>query len=166
MNEQGIQSMLSSQVPTPMRVLLAEDDGEMRALMAQALRADGIEVVEAPDGHALRMHVSSLVVSRMMLQSGRAPVRSDRLFDVVVSDICMPGPSGLDVLEMLRDVDRDVPVLLMTGFGDEDVRDRVSALGAACFDKPFDLDELRMAVRLLAELGSLPGADGEITWRG
>ena len=119
------------------RVLLAEDNDEMRTLLAAILRADGYQVVEAKDGREL---LSGLLAAR---ERGRPPT-----IDLVVSDIRMPACSGLAVLERLREVDWSIPVILITAFGSQETHSRARSLGAALvLDKPFDLEELRHAVR-------------------
>jgi len=67
----------------PPRVLLAEYDEEMRALLARTLRRDGYEVTECSDGVALADHLGSFVL---------ADASED--VDLIVSDIRMPGVSG------------------------------------------------------------------------
>jgi len=124
----------------PGRILLAEDDAEMRALVAGALRADGYEVVEAKDGEELLRWIESTAQA-----DGRNP------FAVIVSDVRMPGLSGMDVLAVLQCSYRVTPVILITAFGDEELHAEAAELGAvAVFDKPFDLDDLRSAVRAVA----------------
>ncbi len=66
--------------------------------------------------------------------------------DLIVSDIRMPICTGLQILSALRDARRQTPVVLMTAFGDEAVRQRAESLGAVLFDKPFEVDDLRTAV--------------------
>jgi DNA-binding response OmpR family regulator len=123
---------------TPPRVLLAEDDADLRGLLAAALRADGFEVVEAATGPELVAAIAS-----SLMGVGGAPPPA-----VIVTDIRMPGKSGLEVIAGMRGVDVTTPVILITGFGDAAARDQARRLGvAAIFDKPFDLDELRAAVR-------------------
>jgi len=120
------------------RVLLAEDDGPLRDLLAEVLRADGHEVVEARDGVELLAHIENALVRRWQ--------RADAF--VIVADIHMPGFGGLDVLAMLRVANCATPVILITGFGDDEVRDEARELGAvAVLDKPFALDALRAAVQ-------------------
>ena len=117
-------------------MLLAEDDGEMRALIAEALTRDGYEVVEVADGEQLLDRIESAV---------RANRR--HYFAVVISDIRMPRLSGMDVLAVLRCAYWRTPVILITAFGDAETHSEALELGAAAtFDKPFDLDELRRAV--------------------
>jgi two-component system, response regulator, stage 0 sporulation protein F len=116
-----------------MRVVVGEDDAEMRRLVVQALRRDGYDVGEAGDGTTL-----------LALLHDRA-ARGEHI-DLVISDIRMPGCTGLQVLERLRSANDRVPVILMTAFGDEDTRIEAERRGAVLFDKPFLLDDLRRAV--------------------
>lgn len=120
------------QNPAPARLLLAEDDYELRALLACLLRADGHEVVEACDGNELWALLSS--------DTGQS-------FALVVSDVRMPGLTAFDVLSRLKRAWTDTKVILITAFGDQTTHLRALRLGASrVFDKPFDCDELREAV--------------------
>ena len=68
--------------------------------------------------------------------------------DVIVSDVSMPHLSALEVLSEMQRVGFDTPVVLITAFGDDQLRHEASALGVdAVLDKPLDADELRSAVR-------------------
>jgi DNA-binding response OmpR family regulator len=120
----------------PLRVLVGEDDLEMRRLVVQALRRDGYEVDEAGDGAAL-------------LELLRDRVASGEPIHLVISDIRMPGCTGLQVLERLRSANDRVPVILMTAFGDDETRALAQRRGAVLFDKPFLIDDLRKAVGYL-----------------
>ncbi|WP_437764600.1 response regulator [Sorangium sp. So ce281] len=123
----------------PIRVLLAEDDRELRLLLATALRRDGYEVLEAHDAK----HLLELMGEALVSGNG-APV------DVVVSDIRMPGASGLDLLAGLRRDDWTTPVVLITAFGDPETHAEAYRLGAdAVLDKPLDVDDLRLVVQTL-----------------
>jgi len=120
-------------------VLLADDDDAMRTMIAEVLRGDGYEVREARDGEELW----SLLLSE--LEDG--PVHRPGM---VISDIRMPGASGLEVLKALRACNQSMPVVLTTAFGDEGTHAEAEELGAELLlDKPFDLAELRMVVRIL-----------------
>ena len=119
--------------PSPARLLLAEDDYELRELLACVLRADGHEVVEARDGNELWQLLSK--------QDPAGP------FALVVSDVRMPGLTAFDVLAKLQRAVAQTPVILITAFGDQTTHLRALRLGASrVFDKPFDCDELREAV--------------------
>ena len=123
----------------PRHVLLAEDDPEMRELMAWALRRDGYEVQEVGDGNEV-LQVLGLVEGE------------DGGPDLLVSDVRMPGLSGLEVLERLRRSRDDLPVILVTAFGDLETHAKAQRLGAEVLDKPFDLDDLRKRVFDVLEL--------------
>jgi two-component system response regulator PilR (NtrC family) len=118
------------------RVAVAEDDPDMRRLVADALRRDGHSVVEVEDGARLQIEV--------------AQVSSDAV-DLIVSDIRMPLVTGLEILRNLREQRSKIPFVLMTAFGDEATRREAVQLGAIVFSKPFKLDELRGVVRALIE---------------
>ncbi|WP_437575472.1 response regulator [Sorangium sp. So ce887] len=129
-------------VAAPVRVLLAEDDRELRLLLATALRRDGYEVLEARDAN----HLLELMGAALVSGNG-APV------DVVVSDIRMPGRSGLELLAGLRRDDWATPVVLITAFGDPETHAEAYRLGAdAVLDKPLDIDDLRIVVHTLASI--------------
>lgn len=120
----------------PHHVLVAEDDDELRSLLSGALRAEGFEVTEARDGSELLDHLGSLFFS------GKSSL------DLVVTDVRMPGFSGLNVLAGLRGNDWTTPVIVITAFGDQRLHEEASRLGAlAVFDKPFDLKDLRDFIR-------------------
>ena len=119
----------------PARLLLAEDDLELRELLAYVLRADGHEVVEARDGNEL------LAILSKGLERTQDP------FALVVSDVRMPGLTAFDVLTRLQRALADTPVILITAFGDQTTHLRAQRMGASrVFDKPFDFDDLRAAV--------------------
>jgi DNA-binding response OmpR family regulator len=118
-------------------VLVAEDDTEMRQLVAEALREEGYEVYEAADGGRLLFEVTS--------RDGHS--RGD--LDLVITDIRMPIGSGLRVIEALRNARWKVPVIIMTAFSDEATLADAEAVGAVLFDKPFAMDDLRAAARQL-----------------
>jgi two-component system response regulator (stage 0 sporulation protein F) len=119
----------------PSRILLAEDDEEMRRVVSDALHDDGYEVIELVDGAGLAKMASNL--------GEETGVDS---IDLIVSDIRMPSFTGLQLLEQLRRAHRRTPVILMTAFGDEATRKRAESLMAVLFDKPFEVDNLRTTV--------------------
>jgi CheY-like chemotaxis protein len=127
----------------PKRVMVAEDDPEMRRLVADTLRKDGYEVVEVPDGGRMLVRVTDECFRSSM-----------HTIDLIVSDVRMPVCSGLEIVRAIRDSGWTVPVILMTAFGDDETRDRATGMNALLFDKPFDLDDLRSAVFSLVRSGS------------
>ena len=122
-------------------VLLAEDETEMRGLIARTLRKEDCDILEARDGSQL---VRALLTHVLVPREGREPV------DLIISDIRMPGANGLDAIAALRRQDAMTPVILITAFGDADVHLEAYRLGAVMvLNKPFDMDDLRVVVRSL-----------------
>ena len=118
------------------RILVAEDDVEMRRLIVEALRKDGHDVIEATDGGRLRNAIAE--------ESARDPALAQ--LGGVVSDVRMPVCGGIEVLEQLVERQQRVPFVLITAFGDDETRRRAESLGAPLLDKPLSLDALRAVV--------------------
>jgi two-component system, NtrC family, response regulator AtoC len=129
----------SPDVETPRRVVVAEDDFEMRRLVTDCLRKEGYDVHEAADGGALLQSIEDALFLR------RVPLH----VDLIVTDVRMPNYTGLEIVKGLRDAGMQVPVVIMTAFGNSETRARAAALGAALLDKPFKLETLRALVRSL-----------------
>lgn len=124
---------------SPSRVLVAEDDPEMRRLFAGALRRDGYQVIEVESGFAL-------------FEAVRMAHAEPGSVDLLVSDIRMPGFTGLEIAQTIRRWGWSIPVLLVTAFGDEETLNRAVSGGATMvISKPLDLEDLRIAVRHLLE---------------
>jgi CheY-like chemotaxis protein len=116
----------------PRRILLAEDDSPMRALLARNLRGAGFDVVEASSGYEIFDRLAHT------LYSNPAPG-----FDLIISDVRMPGYDGLNVIASLRQLPVSIPVILITAFPTTTTRATAARLGAfALLEKPFDLDDL------------------------
>ena len=114
-------------------ILIAEDDAEMRRLVAEGLRDEGYRVAEASSGAQLLAYLRTAAYYGV-----------PDLPDLVLSDVRMPGWSGLEVLAILDGLDTKTPVVLMTAFGDLELRLHAMEFGArALLDKPFDMDELK-----------------------
>ena len=118
---------------------MAEDDREMRTLLSLSLRKAGYEVVECQDGVTLLTHLAAYLL----------PVKYGREnFDLIISDIRMPGVTGMEVLEGRPETAAFPPMILITAFGDDETHRSAEKHGvAAMFDKPFDVDELLEKVR-------------------
>ena len=120
----------------PLRILLVEDDGELRGWMAEALRGAHFEVLEASDG---RFGLEALY------QGLAAPSPSS--FDIVIADYRMPRLTGLSLLGRLRSEGMEIPFILMTAFRTAAIQDEAALLGAcAVLQKPVDFDALQVAV--------------------
>ncbi len=131
----------SVSTPQP-RILLAEDGDEMRAVVALRLRQQGYAVTECRNGAELVAELGDY------LQESPATEADRRRFDLVISDIRMPGVFGLSVVEGAAECRQLPPTILITAFGDEETHERAHRFGArAVLDKPFDMNELLGKVR-------------------
>lgn len=124
---------------TPVVLLIAEDDQDMRSLLCDELWDLGVSIREAADGdEALRSVL-------------------DACPTLILTDLRMPA-GGLDYIARLRTFAPGVPIVLLTSFGDPKTKADALALGVeAYFDKPVRLSELKETVRRL--IG--PAVDGK-----
>jgi DNA-binding response OmpR family regulator len=117
------------------RIVLAEDDGELRTLLAQSLRRSGYVVLTATNG-------ADALALFSTFSNGRLPKPN-----AIVMDVRMPRHSGLELLVAVRLAEWQIPVVLITGFGDELTHQRAMDYGAfAILDKPLKTEELILAV--------------------
>uniref|UniRef100_A0A832I5G6 Sigma-54-dependent Fis family transcriptional regulator n=1 Tax=Eiseniibacteriota bacterium TaxID=2212470 RepID=A0A832I5G6_UNCEI len=115
-------------------IVVADDEERQREALARALRAAGHTVWPVAGGME--------AVER---------VRTDAV-DVVLTDLRMPGMSGIDVLRRVREIQPEVAVILLTAFGS--VSGAVEAMKAGAADylmKPVDLDELEVVIERALE---------------
>ena len=136
--------MLSEGLPQTAHLLVVEDDGEMRTLIAKFLRQNGYRVTGVRDGREMWETLTN------------APV------DLVLLDVMLPGSSGLDLCRALRSKSQ-VPVIMVTARGDE--TDRVVGLELGADDyipKPFSraemLARIRAVLRRAQAVPERPGA--------
>jgi two-component system response regulator AtoC len=117
------------------KVLVVDDERKMRRVLQILLERMGIDSVAAESGgEALER-----------LQSER--------FDLVLTDLRMPGMTGIDLLSALRALDADVPVIVLTAYGT--VQTAVEAMKRGAFDyvlKPFDLEAVEGTIRKALDL--------------
>jgi|SoiMethySBSTD1v2_1073268.scaffolds.fasta_scaffold576585_2 two-component system copper resistance phosphate regulon response regulator CusR len=115
-----------------MRVLIVEDDRQLRTSMTRGLREASHVVEQAPTGeHAIALAKSSA-------------------FDVMILDVRLPGVDGLAVCRAFRAAGNRVPILMLTAL--DDVEQRIAGLDAGADDyltKPFDFGELMARLRAL-----------------
>ena len=119
-------------------ILVADDDDGSRGFLARGLRSAGYEVLVAANGSEATEIVRATPV------------------DAIVSDISMPGMSGIDLLKAIRQRDADVPVVLVTGSPDVESAMEAVRFGALLYlKKPVDLDELRRVMARAVRLGRI-----------
>ncbi|MBK6849551.1 MAG: response regulator [Proteobacteria bacterium] len=137
----------SPQRPDVHRVLVADDDHDVLQLISATLEHSGYEVRTVASGSELQ---DVLVKHAIYGEVG------DRPADVLISDIRMPGCSGLEVLADLQGRSWAPPVIVISGAMDDALRGQAQRLGAsAVLSKPLDLDTLRSEVE--AALGTRRG---------
>ncbi len=114
-------------------LLLVEDKAELRTMLRKALERADYTVDDAADGSAAVNKIRS------------------RRYTVVLTDLKLPGCSGLEVLRETKQADATIPVILITAFGS--VEEAVTAMKEGAFDfiqKPVDLDHLKLLVKRAA----------------
>lgn len=120
------------------RILIIEDDPEVRFIVSSFLSGKGYYVAEAPDG-----------------PQGISLAQSEK-FHVVLLDLKMPQMDGMTVLEHLRKIDPELQVIITTGHGTIDNAVQAMKLGATDYLlKPFNLYELETRIHKAAEKKSL-----------
>ena len=113
----------------PAKILVVDDEVKMRRVLQMMLEENGYQVVLAGDGE------------KALDKTGGGN------FDLVITDMKMPGKDGLELLRDLRKIDEELPVIVMTAYGT--VPTAVEAMRAGAYDyilKPFDLEEMKTVV--------------------
>src|SRR5512144_917699 len=136
------------------KILVADDEQNLRRVLVAMLRRDGHDVVQAASG------VEAI----------------ERLVDVVITDLRMPGADGMEVLRTASRTFPQVPVIMITAYGS--VGQAVEAIKAGAFDyieKPFEQDSIRTIVdkaigqaaanRMAPRQTLYPASDPEATGR-
>ncbi len=113
-------------------IVLAEDNAELRALLADGLERSGFAVVRARDGRDLVERVREIAV--------------DGTLALIVTDVRMPVLDGIAAVQSLRDAGITTPVIFMTAYGDSRTRSVAENLNSRWIDKPIGLNALRSAV--------------------
>ena len=137
--------MLADGLPDTAHLLVVEDDGEMRTLIAKFLRQNGYRVTGVRDGREMWETLTNAQV------------------DLVLLDVMLPGSSGLDLCRALRSKSQ-VPVIMVTARGDE--TDRVVGLELGADDyipKPFSRAEMLARIRaVLRRAQAVPDRPGAL----
>ena len=114
-------------MPTP-RILVVDDEALIRWSLAERLKAEGYEVVEAETGGAAMDKLSEGV-------------------DLVLLDYRLPDTDGVTILRKIKEFDQDILVILLTAFATVETAVEAMKLGAYHFaNKPFNLDDVAATV--------------------
>ncbi|MDI6800542.1 MAG: sigma-54 dependent transcriptional regulator [Thermodesulfovibrionales bacterium] len=120
------------------KALIVDDDEVIRDVLQSFLSKNGFEVSMAEDAH-----------------KGLELLREEK-FDIVLTDLVMPGMGGMDILKEMSAMNMNLPVIVMTAFGT--VQSAVEAMKLGAFDyitKPFILDELMLIINRAANVVKL-----------
>lgn len=131
----------------PARLLLAEEDDELRRSIASRLRGRGYQVDEAFSG----FEAIALIA------------RQAAAYDLVITDLELYGMTGLELVDELRasprSADADVPVIVLGDDSSVEMAREAERLRAELIQKPFDLEQLRRRAESLArpiQIGERP----------
>jgi DNA-binding NtrC family response regulator len=114
------------------RILIIEDDEEMRFLLKDFLSEEGYEADSAHNG------------SEALLKLAKEP------FDLVITDIRMPGLTGFDILSAIKKLELGMPVIVITAFGGDEVYRRSMAREADGYlEKPIHFQKLKGLIQEL-----------------
>lgn len=114
------------------KLLIVDDQNGIRVLLMEVFSSEGYETFQASNG-------------KLALE-----IVKNKQPDLVLLDMKIPGMDGLEILKQIRKIDTEIKVIMMTAYGELDMIKEAMELGAlAHFTKPFDIDELRIAVNKL-----------------
>lgn len=135
-----------------MNILLAEDDADLRSILAQYLELNGFTVLQAENG-----------------KTGLEVFRSEHI-DFCILDIMMPVMDGWDLARQIRKADHGMPVIFLTARNQKEDRIKGLKLGADDYiTKPFEVEELILRIhnilRRSGHMGALPVKIGEFEFR-
>ena len=112
------------------RILIVDDDKDLRFNLSCILKEEGHEVIAAADG---KQALKALALS--------AP-------DLVLLDVRLPGMDGVELLEEMKKIEKNLPIIMLTAYSD--VKSAVKAMKLGAFDyitKPFDNEELILSIK-------------------
>jgi CheY-like chemotaxis protein len=122
----------------PKTILVVDDESHMLDTIQFILQSNGYAALPARGGEEALERLAAL----------RA---AGRRVDLILTDLQMPGPTGLELVQRLRDAGVQAPVLVMTGYSDQKTARRLRERGIEHFlDKPFEEEELLRRIRELA----------------
>lgn len=120
------------------KILIADDEKNMRWILGKALTDEGFIVVEAADGQeALELFI-------------------DAEPDMIILDYRMPKMDGMEVLKRIKTINQKVPVIMITAHGSTDAAVEAMKLGAIDYiSKPFDMEELKITIKKVLNIEEL-----------
>lgn len=112
-------------------VLIVDDQNGIRVLLMEVFSSEGYNTFQAANG-------------KIALE-----IVKEHSPDMVLLDMKIPGMDGLEILKHIKEINREIKVIMMTAYGELDMIKEATDLGALMhFTKPFDIDEMRIAVNM------------------
>ena len=112
------------------KVLIVDDQYGIRVLLYEVFGKEGYQTFQAANGK-----------QALEIVGNESP-------DLVILDMKIPGMDGLEILKEIKKINKEIKVIMMTAYGELDMIKEATELGAVThFTKPFDIDELRLAVK-------------------
>jgi two-component system response regulator (stage 0 sporulation protein F) len=112
------------------KILIVDDQFGIRILLNEVFQKEGYKTFQAANG-----------LQALDIVKKHAP-------DLVLLDMKIPGMDGIEILKRMKVIDPDIRVIIMTAYGELDMIQEAKDLGAIThFAKPFDIDDIRAAVR-------------------
>ncbi len=114
----------------PARILVVDDESDLRSLFGDLLREEGYDVDSAVNGKEALLKMEK------------------NFFDLVITDIKMPGLDGIEVLKRVKEIDPDCEVIVVTGHGSIETALESMKLGAADYlTKPLNIDQIKVIAK-------------------
>lgn len=114
------------------RILIADDDSSVRSVLGTILEKmdDGLQVVTVDNGENALTRIK------------------EQHFDLLITDIKMPGKDGIELVREMRELEIETPVIVFTAFGSSKLRSDWESLKVyCCLEKPVTISEIREAAR-------------------
>ncbi|WP_160724207.1 response regulator [Bacillus sp. USDA818B3_A] len=112
------------------KILIVDDQFGIRILLNEVFQKEGYQTFQAANG-----------VQALEIVTKHHP-------DLVLLDMKIPGMDGIEILKRMKVIDPEIRVIIMTAYGELDMIQEAKDLGALThFAKPFDIDDIRAAVR-------------------
>ena len=120
------------------RLLIAEDDAELRSSLVDGFKAHNYDVRDVASGSALLEHLEPVLLAE--------PNHWDP--ETIITDVKMPGLDAITLVEGLQYLGWDIPVVVMTGFGSQRLQTRLEAMSTTRYlEKPVDWKKLETIVQ-------------------
>jgi DNA-binding NtrC family response regulator len=129
----------------PFRILIVDDNREIRSILEEYLREEGYQAEGAGDGQeALEMH-------------------HETPFDLIITDLNMPGMTGIELIKEINKNDKGTEFIIITGYASLDTA--IEAVKAGAFDyivKPFRIEELKVVIKNVKDKVALKKANKQL----